>query len=134
MPDLSQTQLSDLTGKDRKTVSRRLEPLHPKDGPRGAMLYDSRKAVELIYEVRINGKTIDEAKKEDYIQRAALAKVRREELERKRIPIELVLSVHDQALQALVAQLKSAEGKVLTVDLINAMLAEFRSIPDKLKW
>src|SRR6476659_7593829 len=96
---LSQTQLSDLTGKDRKTLTRRLESLQPQDGPRGAMLYDSRLALELIYEVKTTGKTVDEARKEDYIQRAALAKVRREELERTRIPIELVLNIHDQALQ-----------------------------------
>lgn len=132
MPDLSITQLADLTGKDRRTVTLRLAKLENKDGARGAMLYDSKQALELIYEV--SGKTVDEAKREDYLQRAALAKVRREELERTRIPIEIPLRATNQALQALVAQLKSAEGKVLTVDLINAMLAEFRKIPDKLQW
>jgi hypothetical protein len=78
----------------------------------------------------VNSQSLEEARKEDYVQRAALAKVRREELERTRIPIDIPL----QALQSLVGHLKGAEGKLLTVDLINKLLEEFRSIRDKLQW
>ena len=34
----------------------------------------------------------------------------------------------------MVATLKAAKDKVLTVDLINQIFADFRAIPAKLKW
>ena len=132
MPDLSINKLAELTGKDRRTVTLRLADLDKKDGARGAMLYDSKLALERIYEV--SGKTMDEARREDYLQRAALSKGKREELDRTRIPIDIPLRATDQALQSLTAQLKAAESKMLTEELINKLLEEFRAIPDKLQW
>jgi hypothetical protein len=57
-----------------------------------------------------------------------------ETLRKQRIPIDLVLSIHDQTLQAMAATLKAAKDKVLTVDLINSIFEDFRAIPAKLKW
>ncbi len=45
----SQNQLSEWTGKDRKTVRRLLSHLRPLTGPHGAKLYDSQLALEQIY-------------------------------------------------------------------------------------
>lgn len=45
----SQNQLSEWTGKDRKTVRRLLSHLKPVPGPHGAKLYDSQLALEQIY-------------------------------------------------------------------------------------
>jgi hypothetical protein len=130
---LSINELAELTGKDRRTIASRLADLPKVDGEKpNSFAYDSKQALELIFEV--SGKTIDEARKEDYIQRAALSKAKREELDRPRIPIEIPLQATDQALQSLTAQLKAAEGKTLTEQLINAILEEFRQIPDKIKW
>jgi hypothetical protein len=42
--DLSISYLSDITGHDRKTVACRLEPLQPVEGPKGAKMFDSRRA------------------------------------------------------------------------------------------
>jgi hypothetical protein len=81
----------------------------------------------------VNSQSLEEARKEDYVQRAALAKVRREELEKTRIPIDIPLRATEEALQHLVTQLKSVEGKLLTRDFIKGMLEEFRRIPDKLQ-
>jgi hypothetical protein len=131
--DLSISYLSDITGHDRKTIARRLESLTPTEGAKGAKLYESGKALELIYGVRANRQSVDEAKREDYIQRAALSKARREVLDRTRIPIEIPLQATEQALQAIVNTLKFSVGKVLTVELVNAMLADFRAIPDELE-
>jgi hypothetical protein len=63
-----------------------------------------------------------------------LNKVREEVLRKQRIPIELVLSIHDQTLQAMASTLKAAKGKVLTVELINQTFSDFRAIPAKLRW
>src|SRR5262249_46006627 len=45
---VSQIQLSELTGRDRKTVRRLLAHLKPATGPHGAKLYDSQIALEQI--------------------------------------------------------------------------------------
>jgi hypothetical protein len=129
---LSITQLSELTGKDRRTIKRLLEDLPRNDGERGAFLYESRQALEAIY---LNeGQSLDEAKKEQALSAAALNRARKEDIDRKRIPIEIPLLANDQALQSLTAELKAAKGKNLTEELINALLDKFRGIPAKLKW
>jgi hypothetical protein len=63
-----------------------------------------------------------------------LNKVREEVLRKQRIPIELVLSIHDQTLQAMAATLKALNGKVLTAEIISNIFQDFRAIPSKLKW
>src|SRR5262249_38868773 len=45
----SQNQLSEWTGKDRKTIRRLLAHLKPAVGPHSAKLYDSQLALEQIY-------------------------------------------------------------------------------------
>ena len=67
-------------------------------------------------------------------EQARLTRTRDAAVRKERIPLELVISIHDQTLQAMVATLKAAKGKTLDIDLINQILAEFRAIPGKLKW
>src|SRR5262249_25140422 len=52
--NVSQNQLSEWTGKDRKTIRRLLAHLKPIAGPHGAKLYDSQIALEQIF-VGTNG-------------------------------------------------------------------------------
>jgi hypothetical protein len=65
---------------------------------------------------------------------AELNQLRAELIAKQRIPIDLVTSTLDQTLQAMAAILKAAKGKVLTVELINNIFADFRAIPSKLNW
>jgi hypothetical protein len=95
------------------------------DGQKGAHLYDSREALPLIYTVD----NLEAARAEQARSQAALNKVREENLRKQRIPIELVTSTLDQILQAMAATLKAAKDKVLTVELINNIFADFRAIP-----
>jgi hypothetical protein len=78
--------------------------------------------------------TLRQPRAEQARSQAALNKVREEELRKVRIPIDLVMSILDQTLQAMAATLKAAKGKVLTVELINNIFEDFRAIPSKLKW
>src|SRR4051812_9073946 len=98
---LSITQLSELTGKDRRTIKQRLDDLPRIDGERGAYLYDSAAALELVYGIDASGISLDEAKRQELIDRAALARARREDLDRKRIPIDIPLHATDQILQSV---------------------------------
>jgi hypothetical protein len=52
---VSQNQLSEWTGKDRKTVRRLLSHLKPIAGAHGAKLYDSKLALETLYLGNGNG-------------------------------------------------------------------------------
>lgn len=46
---LSITKLSELTGKDRRTITKRLESLTPHKEDGRALIYDAQQALELIY-------------------------------------------------------------------------------------
>lgn len=131
---LSINQLSDLTGKDRRTITTRLRDIARIDGAKGAHLYESAEALELIYGTDASGMSLDFAKKEQAISAAELNRARREDLDRKRIPIDIPLAANDQVLQAVAAELKAARDKLLTEELINRLLEKFRDIPAKLKW
>jgi hypothetical protein len=127
---LSISQLSELTGRDRRTLTKKLEPLPMTEGEKGGRLYESVEALARIY----GSDSLEAARAEQARSRAALNKVREEDLRKPRIPIELVLSIHDQTLQAMAATLKALNGKVLTAEIINNIFQDFRAIPTKLKW
>ena len=127
---MSIKKLSELTGRHRQTIAKNLVNLLPVDGEKGAKLYDSRQALPLIYAVD----NLEAARAEQARSQAALNKVREETLRKQRIPIEIVTSILDQTLQAMSATLKAAKDKVLTIELINQIFADFRAIPAKLKW
>jgi hypothetical protein len=127
---LSISQLSELTGRDRRTLTKKLEPLPMTEGEKGGHLYESVEALARIY----GSDSLEAARAEQARSQAALNKVREEDLRKQRIPIELVLSIHDQTLQAMAATLKALNGKVLTAEIINNIFQDFRAIPSKLKW
>jgi hypothetical protein len=123
-------KLSELTGRHRQTIAKILADLPLIDGHKGAHLYESTEALPLIYAVD----NLEAARAEQARSQAALNKVREEELRKVRIPIDLVMSILDQTLKAMAAILKSSIGKTLNHELINQILAQFRAIPDKLRW
>ena len=123
-------RLSEVTGRHRQTIAKILADLRLVDGQKGAHLYDSREALPLIYAVD----NLEAARAEQARSQAALNKVREEILRKQLIPLDLVTSILDQTLQAMAATLKAAKDKVLTVELINQIFADFRAIPEKLNW
>src|SRR5262245_9499822 len=123
-------KLSELTGRHRQTIAKNLVDLLPVDGEKGAKLYDSQQALPLIYAVD----NLEAARAEQARSQAVLNKVREEILRKQHIPLDLVTSILDQTFQAMAATLKSAKDKVLTVELINDIFADFRAIPTKLNW
>jgi hypothetical protein len=126
---VSINQLSEWTGKDRRTITTRLKDLAHVDGAKGAYLYEASEALELIYTP--GGKADLDAKRCEQIDLDM-------EIKRKlRIPIGIPRVANDQALQSVAAHLKAAKGKKLTPELINNLLDKFREIPaqlDTTKW
>lgn len=129
---VSVSLLSDLVTKDRDTVRKAIGGMKFEDGPKGAKLYRSDEALAAIARAaagpsrftsdRLNLKKIEEIDLNLDIKR------------RERIPIEDLTEINEQVVLAVVAQIKANKGKKLTQDLINDMLANFRAIPEKLKW
>jgi hypothetical protein len=131
---LSINELSQLTGRDRRTITTKLEDLPYEDGPKGAKLYDSALALEKLYTADSRRGSLDEARISQALSQAQLNTTKDEELRRIRIPIHIPLAANDQALQSISATLKAAQGKPLTYDLINLLLDKLRAIPAALKW
>jgi DNA-binding Lrp family transcriptional regulator len=123
-------KIAELTGVHRDTISKRLADLAFEPGKKGAKLYSSEDALAAIYKTD----SLEAARAEQARTAAQLNAIRAEDLRRTRIPIAIVLQVHDEILQAIAATLKAAEGKLLSKELINDIFDKFRSIPAKLKW
>ena len=123
-------KIAELTGIHRDTISKRLADVPFEAGKKGAKLYSSEEALAAIYKTD----SLEAARAEQARTAAQLNAIRAEVLRKTRIPIAIVLQVHDEILQAIVATLKAAEGKLLSRELINDIFDKFRSIPAKLKW
>jgi hypothetical protein len=123
-------KIAELTGVHRDTISKRLADLPFEAGKKGAKLYSSEDALAAIYKTD----SLEAARAEQARSAAQLNAIRVDILRKTRIPIAIVLQAHDEILQAIVATLKAAEGKLLSRNLINDIFDKFRSIPTKLKW
>ena len=138
MPKVSENELSELTGKTRATVRRRLVDVPSEEGKHRARLYDSKVALEAIY-IGIGGSegeqiTASEAQRQLTIARKAEIDLNMEVIRRDRIPIEIVESVNDDVFGNVAGLLKASEGKTMTEEAIRDIMTELRSIPQKLKW
>jgi hypothetical protein len=92
---LSISQLSELTGRDRRTVARKLADFPHTAGQRGAMLYESSEALSLIYIVD----NLEAARAAQARSHASLNAVREEDLRKQRIPIQIVLDTLEKCFK-----------------------------------
>jgi hypothetical protein len=84
---LSINQLSQLTGRDRKTITKQLENQSFVVGEKSAHLFESVTAFPIIYSV--DG--LEAARAKQALSQASLNKIREEELRRERIPLQVAL-------------------------------------------
>ena len=127
---LSISQLSELTGCDRRTIAGKLADVPHTAGERGAMLYTSSEALPLIYAVD----NLEAARAAQARSQASLNAVREEDLRKQRIPLQLALDTMEEVFQSIAATIKASKGKTLTIELINELFDKFRSVPAKLNW
>jgi hypothetical protein len=80
---LSINQIAELTGRDRRTIAKRLQDLHFVNGEKCAHLYQSAEALPLVYSVD----NLEAARAKQALSQARLNAVREEELRRQRIPL-----------------------------------------------
>jgi len=122
---LSINQLWELTGRDRKTVTKHLENVPFIDGDKGAHLYESTEALPLIYSVD----NLEAARAKQALSQASITAFREEDLRKQRIPIQVVDDAMDESFQAIGSTLKAAKNKKLTPKLINELFEKFSKSP-----
>ena len=125
---LSINKLSELTGRDRRTIKKQLEDLHFVDGEKGAHLYESTEALPMIYRVD----KLESARAKQALSQASLNAIREENLRKEHVPLQLVLDEMDSLFQEIGAVLKNI--KELPSVRVNEIFQKFREIPSKLKW
>jgi hypothetical protein len=131
---ISISAASRLTGKHRSTISKVASELQSFPGRKGALLYDSRELLQGLYIGTDGAPTASEALRQLSLARAEQVRLQNEITRKKRIPLDLVMDILDQTLQAMAATLKATNGKVMTQDSINEIFADFRAIPGRLNW
>jgi len=125
---LSINKLSELTGRDRRTIKKQLQDLRFVDGEKGAHLYESSEAFPLIYRVD----NLESARAKQALSQASLNAIREENLRKEHVPLQLVLDEMDSLFQEIGAVLKNI--KELPSVRVNEIFQKFREIPSKLKW
>src|SRR5438046_9499717 len=109
----SVNQLSELTGRDRRTIKKQLEELHFVLGEKSAHLYESSEALPLIYRVD----NLESARAKQALSQASLNAVKEENLRKERVPLQLVLDEMDSLLQEIGAILQNT--KELRADRVH---------------
>lgn len=146
MPLLSINKLSELTGKTRETIGKKLDgvPHNLGEGDkRPAKLYDSKVALEILYlgrradggdeEGPARPITIQEAARDLSIARTEQIALAMQSARRERIPIEDVNGINEEIFLHVAALIKTNTGKPLTDELVNDIFAAMRDIGRKVK-
>lgn len=118
---LSISQIATLTGRDRKDVSRKLEPLSHQVGLKNAKLYDSVEALELLFEARSSNelqRQINEAHLEVARRRAQKLAIENKVKEGLLVHIEDIAAVVEREYAAVRAGFL-ALGNRLAKDLMS---------------
>jgi hypothetical protein len=126
---VSINELSNITGRDRHTIRKQLDSLPSINGKKGALLYDSKRALSVIYQAG----NLEDARAKHALSQVSLNAVREEDLRKNRIPIEEILDVLDLTFQSIAATLKAAKFKKLTPELINEIFDKIRAGFAKIK-
>jgi hypothetical protein len=77
--------------------------------------------------------TTQEAVRQLTVEKALQVRLQNEITRKERIPIDDVLDVTGRVFRAIAGTLKSNVNKLLTVEKINEMFAEFRAVDEKLE-
>jgi hypothetical protein len=86
---LSINQISELTGQDRRTVTKQLDGLPFQPGDKNAYLYESTEALPRVYAMD----SLEAARAAQARSQASLNAVREEDLRKQRIAIQIVRDV-----------------------------------------
>ncbi len=134
MSQVSINNLSELTGKDRRTIKRLIAQVKAdSDGK-----FDSKDALETIYYGKKGEDEQFVPQSEAYrrltIRKDAEIALDMEIKRKERIPLVVCEQVDDETFQSIAAVLKSRKGKRLDESVINEIFELMRDIPKQRKW
>jgi uncharacterized protein YydD (DUF2326 family) len=123
MIKVTENWLHTVSGKHRETIRNHCVQIkRDKDGKMRSDL-----ALQALYIGEDGGQlTHSEALRRLAIEKTLQVKVQTEILRKTRIPIDDVLEIDSRVFQAIAGTLKANLNKVLTIEKINEMFAEFR--------
>lgn len=127
---ISQREIANLTEYDRETVRKRLEGLAFQKGPKRSQLYDSAKALRLVFS---GGNSELSPQDQLALKRTEQIDLDMEVTRGERIPLADAEECNDRAITNCAGILKSHEGKTLTPALIQDLFAELRTMGEALK-
>ena len=107
---VSVNYLADITGKDRRTIGKRLSPLVATPGPNRSNQYESREVLPLLYGGTDDGERLDPQQ-----ERARLDAERRRELEMRNARAAGELLPFDEVSAAWSEQIAIAKGRFLSM-------------------
>jgi len=99
---------AELTGKDRETIKKKLSCLQPEPGPHGAKLFDSVKALPLIFEA--DGLTA--AKTENLRADTRLKELKEQQMRNELAPVEELTAALGSLASQVSAILETIPGKL----------------------
>ena len=135
MKAITTEELSRLTGSTRRTVQSRIATLQPLETkPGGVSLFDSEKALQLIFQTMPTGAgadrtSLNDAKVEELQSRTELNRLKIETEQKTRPHIDIVMSLID-----------ARTGEILSIhrglpdELQDRLCAELRELPGRIKW
>lgn len=111
---LSINQLHEITGKDRRTITKRLAELDAQPGPNNGKYYDSREALKLLYGSGAQSHEKQLMEEQLNYERARAEKIRLEvdKLKGSLVPIDDVASIVEKEYAYVRAQLLSIPSKM----------------------
>jgi hypothetical protein len=122
--------LASCSGMHFNTVKKRLTGLESDRNGK----FDRVTALGRLYVGEDGEMTYSEVQKRLALEKTKQIQLQNEVTRKERIPIGIVMDIHDQTLQAMVATLKASVGKVMTVESVNQIFSDFRAIPNRLRW
>ena len=131
---LSIKRLSELTGKTREEIVKKLLGVPFEDGPKNSKTYPSRVALERIYLGGTDGVedgeavTEAESRRRLNIKRGAEIDLDMEIKRKQRIPLPVCEEINDRTFANMAGMLKSWEGRTLSAEHVNDLLTELRSV------
>lgn len=137
MATLNISQLSEFTGRDRETVTRRLRDLPfttPNGSERGGKFYDAQAALEAIFgaEARTDEKTeLQRVRRETAELQRDTLRLELETKRRERILVADVEAVLEMTFGNMRAAIIRTDGTQMNQEAINQLLGELRGVA---KW
>ena len=129
---VSLNEISILLGIERETAKRKLANIAPQNGPKGAKLYPSDRAIRLCLGYADNGSedgeekiSLPEAQRLLTLAKKEQTDLQNEVLRKERVPLEDIEEANERVLSNVAGLIKAHVGKPLDESLVSDISPSF---------